>query len=122
MARILVIDDDPDIRALLETALQVDGHDVVLAADGHDGLARQRAEPSDLAIVDIFMPDKEGIETIIELRQEFPRLPIIAISGGGRTGNTSFLAQALHLGATRAVAKPFDYRVLLSIVAEVLAP
>jgi CheY-like chemotaxis protein len=120
VARILVIDDEPDIRALLETALRLDGHTVALAGDGFEGLRRQREAPADLAIVDIFMPEKEGIETIIELRQEFPHLPIIAMSGGGRGGNTSFLAQALHLGATRAIAKPFDHRMMLEVVHEVL--
>lgn len=120
MARILVVDDEPDIRALLEIALKLDGHDVVLAGDGVEGLRCQRDAPADLAIVDIFMPEKEGIETIMEMRQEFPRLPIIAMSGGGRSGNTSFLAQALHLGATRAIAKPFDHRVMLEVVHEVL--
>lgn len=121
MARILVVDDEPDIRALLETALRIAGHDVVLAIDGNDALARQALTPSDLAIVDIFMPDKEGLETIMELRQQFPRLPIVAMSGGGRSRNQDFLAQAVQLGATRAIAKPFDHQSILTLVDEVLA-
>lgn len=120
MARILVVDDEPDIRALLEMTLRLGGHEVVPAADGNEALARQRETPADLVLVDIFMPEKEGIETIIELRQSFPRLPIIAMSGGGRTGNQGFLAQALHLGANRAIAKPFDPRMILTLVDEVL--
>jgi DNA-binding response OmpR family regulator len=121
VARILVIDDDPDIRGLLETALSLSGHDVICAADGVEALALHRATPADIVIVDIFMPEKEGIETIIELRQEWPALPIIAMSGGGTSGNRNFLAQALQLGATRAVQKPFDYTEVLAMVTELLA-
>jgi CheY-like chemotaxis protein len=120
VARVLVIDDDADIRALLETALALAGHEVVLAADGAEGVERQRETPAHLILVDIFMPEKEGIETILELRQEFPRLPIIAMSGGGRAGNRDFLQQALQLGATRAIAKPFDHTTILKLIAEVL--
>lgn len=115
-----MIDDDADIRALLETALALAGHEVVLAADGAEGVERQRETPAHLILVDIFMPEKEGIETILELRQEFPRLPIIAMSGGGRAGNRDFLQQALQLGATRAIAKPFDHTTILKLIAEVL--
>ena len=120
MARILVIDDDPDIRGLLETALNLAGHEVISAADGVQGLSRNRTTPADLVIVDIFMPEKEGIETIMEMHQEWPALPIIAMSGGGASGNRNFLAQALQLGATRAVQKPFDYTDVLAMVAELL--
>jgi CheY-like chemotaxis protein len=121
VARILVVDDDPDIRALLETALQIAGHETMLAVDGNDALARQTMTPADLAIVDIFMPEKEGLETIMELRQRFPSLPILAMSGGGRTRNQDFLAQALLLGATRAIAKPFDYHNILELVSDMTA-
>ena len=120
MARILVIDDDPDIRGLLETALTLAGHEVISAADGVQGLSGNRATPADLVIVDIFMPEKEGIETIMELHQEWPSLPIIAMSGGGASGNRNFLSQALQLGATRAVQKPFDYTDILAMVTELL--
>ena len=122
MARILVIDDDPDIRGLLETALSLTGHEVISAADGVEALARHREAPADIVIVDIFMPEKEGIETIIELRQESPTLPIIAMSGGGTSGNRNFLAQALQLGASRAVQKPFDYTEVLAMVTDLLSP
>lgn len=115
-----MIDDDPDIRALLEQALTLTGHDVLLAADGGEGLACQRSTPADVVIVDIFMPEKEGLETIIELRQHWPTLPIIAMSGGGRSGNRDFLKQALQLGADRAIAKPFDYTVVLRLITELV--
>ena len=120
MARILVIDDDPDLGALLDVTLSLVGHEVLVAGDGAKGLAVLDATPVDLVIVDIFMPEKEGIETILDLRARWPTLPIIAMSGGGRSGNRDFLGQALQLGANRAVDKPFDYTEIQKLVAELL--
>lgn len=116
-----MVDDDPDIRALLDMTLRLAGHEVVLAADGVECLERQALEPADAVLIDIFMPEMEGLETIIELRRRYPRLPIVAMSGGGRMGNQTFLDQALHLGADRAISKPFDHQAIVSMVSDVLA-
>ena len=81
MMRVLVIDDDAGIRALLEIILKQSGYDVVLAANGEDGLRQCRSQKVDLVITDLFMPKKEGLETIRAIHKDWPQLGIIAISG-----------------------------------------
>ena len=121
MARILVIDDEPEIRSMLADVLSEEGHEVVDAPDGRRGLALQRERAADLVITDIFMPEQEGIETILELRQAFPRVKIIAMSGGGeRLRTLDYLPAAGHLGAVRTLAKPFELDAMLALVSEVL--
>lgn len=75
----------------------------------------------DLVIVDMFMPDKDGLETIIELRAYSPGIPIIAISGGGATGRVDILGDAKLLGAVETIKKPFSTNALLALVARSLA-
>jgi DNA-binding NtrC family response regulator len=108
MTKILVIDDDAIVRQTLTTILQDGGYEVLSADDGLRGMALFRREQPGLVITDIIMPDQEGIQTITEMRRERPDAKIIAISGGGRIGNTDFLKIAEHLGACDSVAKPFD--------------
>ena len=116
MARILVIDDDSAARDTIVQVLEDGGYEVTSAEDGKRGLVSFRREPPDLVITDIIMPEKEGIQTITEMRGERPNAKIIAISGGGRIGNTDFLRIARHLGAMDVIAKPFDPDDLLSRV------
>lgn len=113
---ILVIDDDELIRTTLKTTLEKVGYEVTLAAEGRSGLKAFAAKPADLVITDIIMPDTEGIETITQLRRQYPDLPIIAVSGGGRTGRKEFLEVAQKLGASRVIAKPFSRDKLLDEV------
>lgn len=84
MTRILVIDDEPQVRAMLRQMLEREGYEVVEAEEGEEGMRRYREQPVDLVITDILMPQKEGIETIRALRRTNPGVKIIAISGGGR--------------------------------------
>jgi DNA-binding response OmpR family regulator len=122
MARILIIDDDPQLRRLLARILHADGHEVIEASNGADGLARFAASPPALVITDILMPEKEGIETIRDLRRLAPTVPIIAISGGGASQKSmKFLDMAAKLGATVALAKPFRPPKLLETVALLLS-
>ncbi len=125
-ARVLVIDDNSDIREMIRTVLVHAGYEVTLAVDGGKGLEAQRREPADLAITDIFMPQQDGIETIGLLKKEFPQTPIIAMSGGAKfvTRQTSvdYLATAHKFGADRLLRKPFDIDELLQVVQEALAP
>jgi CheY-like chemotaxis protein len=107
MARILVIDDEELARFTLREILETAGHEVVEATNGHEGVERQKANPFDMVITDMIMPDKEGLETIAELKGEYPDLKIIAISGGGRTRNLDFLQLAGEFGADQIIVKPF---------------
>jgi DNA-binding NtrC family response regulator len=116
MARVLVIDDNPDIRAILREAFELHGYEVDVAQDGRAGLRLIRERSVDVVITDIFMPEQDGIETILELRRDFPGVKIIAMSGGGATGNLSYLPAAQQLGAVHSVEKPFD---CLDVVATV---
>src|SRR5437867_13412007 len=121
LARVLVIDDNVEICRLLEETLAPAGYDVLVAADGEAGIRLHRERPADLVITDIFMPEKDGIETILELRRDYPGIRIIAISGGGALRNLSYLAAAEQLGAFRTIPKPFDCDEVLETVRAVLA-
>jgi len=118
MTRILVIEDDADMRALLEQVLTSAGHEVALASDGREGVDQYRAKPADLVITDLFMPSQEGLETIVELRRRFPDVVIIAMSG--KTAGIPLLSVAQRLGAVAILEKPFSSNQLLNVVEEAL--
>lgn len=105
MARILAIDDDPEVRAMIEQTLKSADHEVVLAADGRQGVDQIRAHPTDLVITDLYMPNQDGFETIRELRMRFPRLAVLAICG--MPPATTMLSIAQKLGAVSVLQKPF---------------
>ncbi len=117
---ILVIDDDDLVRRTIVMTLSKADYEVEEASDGAIGLQAVSETSFDLVITDILMPNKEGIETIRELRRGNSDLKIIAISGGDRRGG-SFLDMAEKLGADRTLRKPFRPQELLAGVAEVLA-
>jgi DNA-binding response OmpR family regulator len=118
MARILIIDDDPDTRALLEDTLKSARHETFTAADGREGLKQYLASPADLVITDMFMPDQDGFQTIVELRKQFPTLAIIAMSG--KASAMDILSIAQILGAAEVLQKPFTAAQLLSATDKVL--
>jgi DNA-binding response OmpR family regulator len=105
--KILVIDDDDQVRRMATKVLSADGHEVIAAADGLQGVARCRADKPALVITDIIMPEQEGIETILTIRREWPEIKIIAISGGGTLGEIEVLRMARILGADDVLPKPF---------------
>ncbi len=117
MGRILVIDDDPAMRGSMRRILERDGHDVREAGDGAEGLHLFRAEPADVVVTDVLMPGKEGMETIVELREEAPDVRILVVSGGGTMLGESTLSDAQALGADASLAKPFTVDQLRSAVA-----
>lgn len=119
--RILVIDDDDQMRVLLRQVMEWAGFEVTEAEDGREGMQQQRRQPADLVITDLIMPEQEGMETIRLLKKEFPQTRIIAISGGGRIGPEAYLPAAQELGADRVFSKPFDVRELAGAVKELLA-
>jgi DNA-binding response OmpR family regulator len=120
VSHILVIDDDIDLCLIIREVLQAEGYGVSVATDGAQGIALQRSQPASLVITDIFMPNKEGIETIRDFRKEFPGVPIIAISGGGRLRRQGSLFTAQELGAAVILRKPFEMSDLLRSVVNVL--
>jgi CheY-like chemotaxis protein len=120
MARILVIDDDELVRFTLKTILEEDNHEVAVAKDGVEGTALFTSQPYPLVITDLIMPEKEGMETIIELRKNYPDTKIIAISGGGQMGVSNLLKVAQRIGADQAIAKPFGRDEVLDCVKECL--
>jgi CheY-like chemotaxis protein len=120
MARILVIDDDASVRMVVRHMLNRAGHKVAEAPDGQVGVSLYETLRPDLVLTDIIMPNQEGIETILQLRRLDPLVRIIAMSGGGRTGNKDFLAMAEKLGASGVIAKPFRANELTDIVTRVL--
>ena len=122
MASILVIDDEVQVRFAMRAVLEDAGHSVEEAATGTDGLAALNERAFDLVICDIIMPDKEGIETIGDIRALLPQQPIVAISGGGRIRKEDYLAVAAAVGASQTIAKPFTADTLLATVSAVLRP
>ena len=118
--RILVIDDDEQMRTLLRQVMEWAGHEVIEAGNGREGVQKYRKQPSDLVITDLIMPEKEGLETINLLKKEYPGLKIIAISGGGRIGPEVYLPAAQELGADKVFTKPFDVHELAETVKELL--
>lgn len=120
-ARILVMDDDDVLRFILVETLQSEGYEVFAVNNGDDGLLAMREKPFDLVVTDIIMPGREGIETIIELRRNYPRLKILAMSGGGLVAPSEYLDNARDFGADRTLQKPFKTSAFLAEVAALLA-
>ena len=121
MAEILIVEDDAPARAVLRETLEFAGYRVREAGDGEEALRQLGEDVADLAIIDLFMPRKEGLETIREARAKFPDLEIIAISGGGNRGELEYLPIAERFGANKVLAKPFEQSTLLAAVEELLA-
>ncbi|MEO8341316.1 MAG: response regulator [Nitrospirota bacterium] len=123
MSSILVVDDEDQIRRLICETLEQAGYHVTEARDGREALQQYRLAPADLIILDLLMPIQDGLETTVVLRQEFPDVKIIVITGGlDMIGIINFLDVAKMLGAHRTLQKPFEMKTLLeTIQAELLA-
>jgi CheY-like chemotaxis protein len=120
MACILIADDEPLVRSTLCGILRRAGYEVVEAEDGDQVLAVCASEHPDLVLIDIIMPNREGVETIAALREVYRDLPIVAMSGGGRTGSTTFLDFSGRVGANRMLMKPMRNAELLEAIAACL--
>ncbi|HMK35722.1 MAG TPA: response regulator [Desulfomonilaceae bacterium] len=121
MQTILIIDDDPGILELYSRVLTAAGYETIRAPNGDVGTKLYRENPTDLVITDIVMPEKEGIETIRELRRDFPEAKILAISGGGAAlPGDACLLLAERLGAHRTLMKPIQIKELLAVVRELI--
>ncbi len=121
MARILIIEDDESVAAMLRTVLERNGYEVTTAANGREGVRLYSDQPVDLVISDILMPEMDGLETFKELRRMSPDVKIIAISGGGERLNMDVLRVAELLGAATTFNKPYRIEALLAAVRQLLA-
>jgi len=111
--RLLVVDDDADMRLTLKLALEIAGYAVEVAANGREAVARQRETPCDVLITDIFMPDADGFEAIDSFRREFPATRIVVVSGGAQFTKRDYLPDAALIGVDATLQKPFEIETLL---------
>ena len=103
MQKILIIDDEPHILLMLKKMLERSGYEVDLAANGIEGIELFKKSQPDLVISDIIMPEKEGLETIREMKRLRPDLKIIALSGGGKVSSDNYLNTSKIFGASRVL-------------------
>ncbi len=123
MPRILIIDDDSNVRELIQQMLAPAGYEILTAADGKEGVRVFREQGADLVITDIVMPEQEGLETIRKLLADFPDLKIIVMSGGGGLGEPgNYLHMAEMFGAKYSFEKPVPRVKLLAAVRELVGP
>ncbi len=120
MARILLVDDDPLLRKVLKTVLDLQGHNVVALDDGRTALQVLSPGEFDLVITDLVMPEIDGLEFILRIRKNFSAIPILALSGGGRTRNMEVLEQAGSFGANAVLPKPFRPEQFVQMVENLL--
>jgi CheY-like chemotaxis protein len=122
MPRILLIDDEASFRDVLKVSLEQMGHSVVAAKDGREGVECYTGGSFDVVITDLIMPDKEGIETIIDIRKLNPEVKIIAMSGGGRVTSVDYLKIARQVGANQILTKPFSYDDIQAAIEQLTEP
>ena len=121
MAHILVIDDDPAALEAVTIVLEDEGHTTITAADGNAGIQLIGEQPFDLVITDLIMPEKEGIETLMEIKEKHAPLKVMVMSGGERSPDGLYLSIAETVGADGVLAKPFTSSELLGTVNKILA-
>ena len=119
---ILLVDDDETFCETWETVLSGHGYQVFVALDAKAALNIIARQNLDLVIIDILMPEIDGLELMAALRQSKPSLKTIAISGGGRIGRATYLQMAEAVGATKTLEKPFSQQEMLNILTEMLGP
>ena len=120
--RVLVVDDDPLVHMITSEILVPAGFQLVHAEDGEQALTLMQAAPAQVVVLDMLMPNKEGLETIVELRGHWPLTKVVAISGGGRIAAAELLDWARVAGADATLTKPLDRDRLLSAIQSVLKP
>ena len=120
MTKILVIDDELQMRELLKKYLTRAGYEVTLAGDGEEGIRCFNQTPPDLVITDLIMPEKEGLECIVAFKKMAPGIKVIAISGGGLGKPEGYLESAKKMGAAKTFIKPFELKELLRSIQELV--
>jgi len=116
MKKILIIDDEELIREGLKMSLEMEGYEVMIASDGKEAFQKIQTFLPDVVVTDIIMPETDGIEVILYLRNIEPPPKIIAISGGGRISASDHLRMARKLGASVTLAKPFSGAELIECI------
>jgi|SRR5688572_11206645 len=120
MARVIVIDDQEPIRRIVHRALEQAGHQVFEASDGEAGVRLLAQHAAEVVISDIFMPGQDGIQTLRQIRKDFPHVKVIVMSGGDSTGMLDLRRDAELLGAVKSLPKPFTAREIVDAVSSVL--
>ena len=121
MANILIVDDNDEFREMLRKVLEKDGHTVSEAHDGKEGIKIYKEHPADLIMLDILMPEIDGIQTMFELKRDFDNVRFIIMSGGGEyTDAESYLSDARALSNQKTLSKPFTREELTAAIDEVL--
>jgi two-component system response regulator HydG len=120
MARILVVDDNATLAGAVRRVLERSGHEVRVAATGLEGARQFREQAADLVLLDIHMPEMDGIQVLAQLRTIAPTLPVIVMSGSAQTKGLDLLGDAMLLGAVATLAKPFSIDELLGVVTRAL--
>ena len=118
---ILVVDDDAALRDTIAHFLDTCGHEVLQAQNGNEAMSMLESADADVVVMDILMPEKEGISTIVDIRKRASDIKIIAISGGGKFNRFDLLKAAEELGADYALAKPFEFEDLEKAIAACFA-
>lgn len=122
MAKILIIDDNEQVRKVMASYLEHDNHEIALAADGKQGISRLQSQTFDLVITDIIMPEQDGLEVLMWLKTQVNRPKVIAVSGGSPSLDLNYLmTMAQRLSADKALQKPIDFETLTTAVRELLA-
>jgi CheY-like chemotaxis protein len=121
MPRILVVDDDQNLRTAIRRMLEPEGFEIEEASDGRNAMRAFRARPADLVLCDVFMPETDGLEVLRELAREFSGACVVAMSGGFR-GTMNLLPMAQGLGAAAVLYKPFERAEILTVVRQSLYP
>ena len=116
MANILLVEDEDQLRSLLKEVLESEGHAVWDAENGKTATSLLASFPIDLIITDLIMPEKEGLELILEIRRSHPEIKVIAMSGGGRSNPQDYLEMAKRFGAKAVLSKPFTNEAIIDAV------
>lgn len=113
---VLIVDDDPLVAGIFRRILNDRGHNISIAVNGRAAIKLIARRKFDFVLLDVFMPDKDGIETLREMKQRFPETTIVVTSGGGLRGRFEFLDIAIKLGADGVAQKPLSPEVLIGMV------
>jgi YesN/AraC family two-component response regulator len=122
MAKVLIVDDNEDILISMRLLLQCAGYSVRCAQDGAEGLKLYREDPPDVLITDLAMPEMDGIEMMVKVREEFPASRILAISGFSEKKQADYLSVAKAVGAIETFVKPVESNALLKKLQTLVGP